>query len=202
MTKHCRTTNQHHVWWYQLINWGDKAPQTHQPLQITQISSLIAWDWGVPKSEPTLWSGQNYVHPFPSILLHWVILTGIKSMLCSSVNLLIQVIINPIYKQSVMMRQRHNMLAINKWPHHIARNACIKGQIQQGHLRIDRHSLHKCKCPEILDLLISHIASSNVWDSMFVVDNAILNQYINGKIHQLLEYWPNSCDAFSDRWNI
>ena len=51
---------------------------------------------------------------------------------------------------------------------------------------------------KMLDLFISHIASSNVWDSMFVVDNAILNQYIIRKIHQLLEYWPNSCDAISD----
>ena len=33
---------------------------------------------------------------------------------------------------------------------------------------------------------------------MFVVDNAILTQYIIGKIHQLLEYCPNTCDAFSD----
>ena len=33
---------------------------------------------------------------------------------------------------------------------------------------------------------------------MFVVDNAILNQYSIGEIHRLLEYRPNSGDAFSD----
>ena len=51
---------------------------------------------------------------------------------------------------------------------------------------------------KMIDLFIGHIASSIVWDSMFVVDNVILKQYIIGKIHQLLEYWPNSCDTLSD----
>ena len=52
-------------------------------------------------------------------------------------NLLIRAIINPIHKQSVMMRHRHNMLSVYNWPNYIVRNACLKGQIQQGRLRID-----------------------------------------------------------------
>ena len=147
MTKHSRTTKHHHVRWYQLMNPGDKAPRIHQPLLITLLSSVIALDWGVPKSEAILWSEQSDVHLCPSILFHWVVRPAIKSILCSSVNLLIQAIINPIHKQSVMMRHRHNMLSVYKWPHHIARYACLKGKIQQGQLRIDCFPLHECKCP-------------------------------------------------------
>ena len=59
----------------------------------------------------------------------------------------IQAIINPIHKQSVMMRHRHNLLSVYKWPHHIAWNSCHKDQIQKEHLRIDCRPILKCKRP-------------------------------------------------------
>ena len=68
MRKQSITTN-HHVRWYQLMNPGDKAPRTHQPLLITPLSSFIAWDRGVPKSKATRWSGHNNIHLCP-ILSH------------------------------------------------------------------------------------------------------------------------------------
>ena len=85
-------------------------------------------------------------------------------------------IINPIHKQSVMMRHSHNMLVVYKWPHHIARNACLKCSNPSRTLEDWLSPTPQMQASEKSQVLFitaephhqSHIASSNLWESIFV----------------------------------